>query len=82
MLIVHFSAIRNLHVVHHVMLQVMAIEHADFDGIERLAFVLGADIVSTFDTPEVSSSINSSFNLHNFPAIYSICRVFAWAPAL
>jgi hypothetical protein len=30
----------------------MAIEHADFDGIERLAFVLGADIVSTFDTPE------------------------------
>jgi len=32
--------------------KVMAIEHADFDGIERLAFVLGADIVSTFDTPE------------------------------
>lgn len=31
---------------------VMAIEHADFDGVERLASVLGADIVSTFDTPE------------------------------
>lgn len=28
---------------------VMAIEHADFDGIERLALVLGGDIVSTFD---------------------------------
>lgn len=29
-----------------------AIEHADFDGIERLSKVLGADIVSTFDTPD------------------------------
>ncbi|EPY27552.1 T-complex protein 1 subunit beta [Angomonas deanei] len=28
---------------------VMAIEHADFDGIERLAKALGADVVSTFD---------------------------------
>merc|ERR1719428_2322233 len=31
---------------------VMAIEHSDFDGTERLAAVLGADIVSTFDEPE------------------------------
>ncbi|KAJ1355313.1 T-complex protein 1 subunit beta [Parelaphostrongylus tenuis] len=31
---------------------VMAIEHADFEGIERLALVLGGEIVSTFDTPE------------------------------
>eukprot|EP00128_Syssomonas_multiformis_P001392 Colp12_sorted_trinity150504_noHs@15777 len=31
---------------------VMAIEHADFDGIERLALVLGGEIVSTFDHPE------------------------------
>jgi len=30
----------------------MAIEHADFEGIERLALVLGGEIVSTFDTPE------------------------------
>ena len=30
---------------------VIVIEHADFDGTERLAAVLGADIVSTFDTP-------------------------------
>jgi len=30
----------------------MVIEHADFDGTERLAAVLGADILSTFDTPE------------------------------
>ena len=32
----------------------MVIEHADFDGTERLAAVLGADILSTFDTPETS----------------------------
>merc|ERR1711981_193047 len=31
---------------------IMAIEHSDFDGTERLAAVLGADIVSTFDNPE------------------------------
>jgi len=31
---------------------VIAIEHSDFDGTERLAAVLGADIVSTFDDPE------------------------------
>lgn len=28
---------------------VVAIEHADFDGTERLAAVLGAEIASTFD---------------------------------
>ena len=32
---------------------VMAIEHADFDGIERLALVSGGEIVSTFDNPEL-----------------------------
>lgn len=31
---------------------VMSIEHADFDGVERLALVLGGEIVSTFDSPE------------------------------
>lgn len=31
---------------------VMAIEHADFDGIERLALVTGGEIVSTFDQPD------------------------------
>ena len=31
---------------------VMVIEHADFDGIERLAAVTGGEIYSTFDTPE------------------------------
>lgn len=30
---------------------VMVIEHADFDGIERLSAVLGAEILSTFDDP-------------------------------
>merc|ERR1712137_289583 len=31
---------------------IMSIEHADFDGIERLALVLGGEIVSTFDHPD------------------------------
>jgi hypothetical protein len=30
----------------------MSIEHADFDGIERLALVLGGEIASTFDNPK------------------------------
>merc|ERR1719265_120429 len=33
---------------------IMAIEHSDFDGTERLAAVLGSDIISTFDSPEES----------------------------
>lgn len=32
---------------------VMAVEHADFDGIERLALVTGGEIVSTFGHPEM-----------------------------
>ncbi|RPB24863.1 T-complex protein 1 subunit beta [Terfezia boudieri ATCC MYA-4762] len=32
---------------------IMSIEHADFDGIERLALVTGAEIASTFDHPEL-----------------------------
>lgn len=32
---------------------VMAIEHADFEGVERLAAVLGAEICSTFEHPEL-----------------------------
>ncbi|KAK4337389.1 hypothetical protein RND71_043336 [Anisodus tanguticus] len=35
---------------------VMAIEHADFDGIERLALVTGGEIVSTFGNPELVSN--------------------------
>ncbi|KAL7565475.1 hypothetical protein ACA910_012214 [Epithemia clementina (nom. ined.)] len=31
---------------------IMAIEHADFDGVERLSAVLGGDVVSTFDAPD------------------------------
>jgi len=31
---------------------VMAIEHADFEGVERLALVTGGEIVSTFDMPD------------------------------
>lgn len=30
---------------------VISIEHADFEGIERLALVLGGEIMSTFDSP-------------------------------
>ncbi|RHY18446.1 hypothetical protein DYB36_012449, partial [Aphanomyces astaci] len=32
---------------------IMAIEHADFDGIERLAAVTGGEITSTFEHPEL-----------------------------
>lgn len=32
---------------------IMAIEHADFDGVERLAAVLGGEVTSTFDHPEL-----------------------------
>lgn len=32
---------------------IMSIEHADFDGIERLALVTGGEIVSTFDNPNM-----------------------------
>lgn len=32
---------------------VMAIEHADFSGIERLALVTGGEIASTFDNPDL-----------------------------
>jgi len=31
---------------------ICAIEHADFEGVERLALVTGGEIVSTFDNPE------------------------------
>lgn len=31
---------------------IASIEHADFDGVERLALVTGADITSTFDHPD------------------------------
>ena len=31
----------------------MAIEHADFDGIERLAAITGGEITSTFDYLEL-----------------------------
>ncbi|CAK9061738.1 T-complex protein 1 subunit beta (TCP-1-beta) (CCT-beta), partial [Durusdinium trenchii] len=31
----------------------MAIEHADFDGVERLAAVTGGEVASTFDHPEL-----------------------------
>ncbi|CCE88591.1 Piso0_001360 [Millerozyma farinosa CBS 7064] len=32
--------------------KINSIEHADFDGIERLALVTGGEVVSTFDHPE------------------------------
>jgi T-complex protein 1 subunit beta len=32
---------------------IMCIEHADFEGVERLALVSGAEIASTFDRPDL-----------------------------
>jgi T-complex protein 1 subunit beta len=36
---------------------IMVIEHADFEGIERLAAATGAEILSTFDAPERSDKV-------------------------
>jgi T-complex protein 1 subunit beta len=36
---------------------IMVIEHADFDGIERLAAATGGEILSTFDAPERSEKV-------------------------
>ena len=33
------------------------IEHADFEGVERLSKSLGAEIISTFDNPERSDEV-------------------------
>lgn len=32
---------------------IMSIEHADFEGVERLALVTGGEIASSFDHPEL-----------------------------
>ena len=32
---------------------IMSIEHADFEGVERLALVTGGEIASTFDRPDL-----------------------------
>lgn len=45
------------------------IEHSDFDGMERLAAALGAEIVSTFDAPSEVSCASRRDEFH---------RVFAW----
>jgi T-complex protein 1 subunit beta len=39
---------------------VTSIEHADFDGVERLALVTGAEIASTFDSPPGSIKLGSA----------------------
>jgi T-complex protein 1 subunit beta len=36
---------------------ILVIEHADFDGIERLAAATGGEILSTFDLPERSEKV-------------------------
>ncbi len=38
---------------------IMVIEHADFDGVERLSAVLGSDILSTFDSPETIGALGT-----------------------
>lgn len=32
---------------------IMCIEHADFEGVERLSLVTGGEIASTFDRPDL-----------------------------
>lgn len=45
--------------------QIISIEHADFEGIERLAAVLGGEICSTFDHPELVQLGNRNSNDRN-----------------
>lgn len=55
----------------------MAIEHADFDGIERLALVTGGDIVSTFDNPDmVKLGKCQLIEQVNSPILFVMHRVF------
>lgn len=42
---------------------IMCIEHADFEGVERLANATGAEILSTFKNPERASEILGSAKL-------------------
>lgn len=51
---VNRQLIYNLAEEHFTSKGVAAIEHADFDGIERLALVTGGEIVSQFDSPETA----------------------------
>jgi T-complex protein 1 subunit beta len=39
---------------------VMAVEHADFDGVERLAKVTGAEVASTFDAPPTATAADGT----------------------
>ena len=57
---------------------VMAIEHADFDGIERLALVTGGEIVSTFGKPELVKVKEIITCLLSFGR----CKVFQFHPLL
>lgn len=50
---------------------VMAIEHADFDGIEHLALVTGGEIVSTFDNPDL-------VKLGHCDVIEQVCIPHSW----
>lgn len=36
---------------------ITVIEHADFEGVERLALSLGAEILSTFDSPDRAEEV-------------------------
>jgi len=62
---------------------VMAVEHADFDGIERLALVTGGEIVSTFGHPEMVKLgrcdliEEASLNFYSFQTIIITLILFA-----
>lgn len=56
---------------------IMAIEHADFDGIERLALVTGGEIVSTFGNPEKVIEFDLKFEYFCFDCnvLYNCCKI-------
>jgi T-complex protein 1 subunit beta len=52
---------------------IMAIEHADFDGMERLSAVLGGQVVSTFDTPE-TVTVGECQTIEQVGGCWNFCR--------
>lgn len=49
----------------------MSIEHADFEGVERLSLVTGGDIVSTFDSPDKVKLGHCKLYVHLFCDIFN-----------
>ena len=59
---------------------VMAIEHADFEGVERLAAVTGGATASTFDHPELAV-LGECKKIEEVSAAWRCCLRCCWLVA-